>query len=106
MVSAALKYEPEEVKAIKDPIFLPSPVTYGSVSIVQMVKNNHRFDASAYNIEAMNALRKVYKSKFGWKYLLGQNGMISDAFVGSRFKRIYTDNPLDIPFYLPPTSGR
>ncbi len=101
MVSAALKYEPEEVKAIKDPIFLPSPVTYGSVSIVQMVKNNHRFDASAYNIEAMNALRKVYKSKFGWKYLLGQNGMISDAFVGSRFKRIYTDNPLDIPFYLP-----
>lgn len=101
MVSAVLKYEPEEIKGIKDPIFLPSPVTYGSVSIAQMINNNHRFDASAYNIEAMNALRKVYKSKFGWMYLLGQNGLINNAFVGSRFKRIYTDNPLDIPFYLP-----
>lgn len=101
MVSAALKYEPEEIKEIKDPIFLPSPVTYGSVSIAQMVENNHRFDASTYNIEAMNALHKVYKSKFGWGYLSGRNGLIGDAFVGSRFKRIYTDNPLDIPFFLP-----
>ncbi len=101
MVSAALKYESEEVKATKNPLFLPTPFMYGSVGIAHMISNNHRFDASAYNIEAMNALRKVYKSKFGWMYLLGRNGLINNAFVGSRFKRIYTDNPLDIPFYLP-----
>lgn len=27
--------------------------------------------------------------------------MVKDAFVGSRFKRIYTDNKADIPFFLP-----
>lgn len=101
MVNAALKYEPEEKKVTKDPIFLPTPITYGSVRIEQMIRNNHRFDASAYNIEAMNALHRVYKNKFGWVYLLGRNGLIADAFVGSRFKRIYTDNSHDIPFYLP-----
>ena len=101
MVNAALKYEPEDISVVKDPIFLPTPITYGSVGIAQMISNNHRFDASAYNIEAMNALHRVYKNKFGWVYLLGQNGLIADAFVGSRFKRIYTDNSRDIPFYLP-----
>jgi hypothetical protein len=59
MVNAALKYEPLEVELPKNPLFLPSPLRYGSVSIAQMVNNSHRYDASAYNIEAMNALRKV-----------------------------------------------
>lgn len=101
MVNAALKYEPEEIKVTKNPIFLPTPITYGSVGIAQMISNNHRFDASAYNIEAMNALHRVYKNKFGWVYLLGRNGLIADAFAGARFKRIYTDNSRDISFYLP-----
>lgn len=99
MVNAALKYEqPIEVEIPKNPIFLPSPLKYGSVSIAQMVSNGHRYDASAYNIEAMNALRKVKRNRYGYVNLLGQDGFIEDAFVGSRFKRIYTDNPKDIPF--------
>lgn len=102
MVNAALKYEqPIEVELPKNPIFLPSPLKYGSVSIAQMVSNGHRYDASSYNIEAMNALRRVKRNRYGYVQLLGQNGFIRDAFVGSRFKRIYTDNPKDIPFYLP-----
>lgn len=101
MVNAAIKYDPAEIKAYKEPLFLPTPITYGSVNIAQIIGNNHRFDASAYNIEAMNALHKVYKSKFGWNYLLGQNGLIDNAYVGARFKRIYTNNIFDIPFFLP-----
>ena len=102
MVNAALKYEqPIEVELPKNPIFLPSPLKYGSVSIAQMVSNGHRYDASAYNIEAMNALRKVKRNRYGYVNLLGQDGFIEDAFVGSRFKRIYTENPCDIPFFLP-----
>lgn len=101
MVNAALKYEPLEVDLPKNPLFLPSPLKYGSVSIAQMVSNGHRYDASAYNIEAMGALRKVMRNKYGFIHLLGKHGLIKDAFVGSRFKRIYTDNPKDIPFYLP-----
>ncbi len=102
MVNAALKYEqPIEVELPKNPIFLPSPLKYGSVSIAQMVSNGHRYDASSYNIEAMNALRRVKRNRYGYVQLLGQNGFIRDAFVGSRFKRIYTENPCDIPFFLP-----
>ena len=101
MVNAALKYEPLEVELPKNPLFLPSPLRYGSVSIAQMVNNSHRYDASAYNIEAMSALRKVMRNKYGFIHLLGAHGLVKDAFVGSRFKRIYTDNPKDIPFYLP-----
>lgn len=31
----------------------------------------------------------------------GEDGLVEDAYVGSRFKRIYTDNREDIPFFLP-----
>jgi type I restriction enzyme S subunit len=101
MVNAALKYEQLEVELPKNPLFLPSPLRYGSVSIAQMVNNGHRYDASAYNIEAMSALRKVMRNKYGFIHLLGAHGLVKDAIVGSRFKRIYTDNHKDIPFYLP-----
>lgn len=101
MVNVALKYEPLEGELPKNPLFLPLPLRYGSVSIAKMVSNGHRYDASAYNIEAMSALRKVMRNKYGFIPLLGKHGLVKDAFVGSRFKRIYTDNPKDIPFYLP-----
>ena len=71
MVNAALKYDPLEFEAPKSPIFLPTPLKYGSVSIAQMVSNGHRYDASAYNIEAMNALRKVKRNKYAM-YICGE----------------------------------
>ncbi len=101
MVSTAYKYKYEEKQEQKDPLFLPFPLRYGSVSIAQMVSNGHRYDASAYNIEAMSALRKVMRNRYGYIYLYGDKGLVQNAFVGNRFKRIYTDNSKDIPFYLP-----
>ena len=101
MVNAALKYEPLEFEAPKSPIFLPTPLKYGSVSIAQMVSNGHRYDASAYNIEAMNALRKVKRNKHGFVYLLGDDGLIDNAYYPGRYKRIYNENGKGEPFYLP-----
>ena len=101
MVNAALKYEPLEFDAPKNPIFLPTPLKYGSVSIAQMVSNSHRYDASAYNIEAMNALRKVIRNKHGFVYLLGKDGLIDNAYYPGRYKRIYNENGTGEPFYLP-----
>ena len=49
----------------------------------------------------MNALSVVRHSPYGWVYLWGEDGLVEDAYVGSRFKRIYTDNREDIPFFLP-----
>ena len=101
MVNAALKYEPLEVELPKNPLFLPSPLRYGSVSIAQIVNNGHRYDASAYNIEAMNALRKVKRNKHGFVYLLGDDGLIDNAYYPGRYKRIYNENGTGEPFYLP-----
>ena len=101
MVNAALKYEQEEIKVSKDPIFLPTSITYGSVGIAQMISNNHRFDASAYNIEAMNALRKVLRSKYGFVMLYGERGLIEKAYYPGRYKRIYNNSSNGIPFFLP-----
>lgn len=101
MVNAALKYETLEVELPKNPLFLPSPLRYGSVSIAQMVNNGHRYDASAYNIEAMNALRKVKRNKHGFVYLLSDDGLIDNAYYPGRYKRIYNENGTGEPFYLP-----
>lgn len=49
----------------------------------------------------MSALSVVRHSPYGWVYLWGRDGLVEDAYVGSRFKRIYTDNREDIPFFLP-----
>ena len=101
MVNAALKYETLEVELPKNPLFLPSPLRYGSVSIAKMVNNGHRYDASAYNIEAMNALRKVKRNKHGFVYLLSDDGLIDNAYYPGRYKRIYNENGTGEPFYLP-----
>ncbi len=92
MVNAALKYEPLEVESPKNPLFLPSPLRYGTVSIAQMVNNGHRYDASAYNIGATNALRKVKRNKYGYVYLWGDKGFVIDSYYGPRGKRAYIQN--------------
>ena len=72
-----------------------------SLSLSQAKGMEHRIDASAYNADAMAALTKVKSYKLGSLPLWGENGLVKDAFVGSRFKRIYTTNESDIPFFLP-----
>ncbi len=82
-------------------LLAPDPLRWCVISSEQVRCNSHRLDASAYDIEAMNALSVVRHSPYGWVYLWGEDGLVEDAYVGSRFKRIYTDNREDIPFFLP-----
>lgn len=72
-----------------------------SLPISQTANLDHRLDASAYNAEALAALSKVRHYKNGYLPLWGENGIISNAFVCGRFKRIYTNMETDIPFFLP-----
>lgn len=75
-----------------------TPLSYGSISIRKIIKNSYRLDVSAYSIEAMNALLKINQSKYGYIRL---SEILEDAFVGNRFKRIYTPYSKGIPFFLP-----
>ena len=84
-----------------DTLLLPSPLRHCTISLSQIQKNGVRLDASAYDIEAIKALNKVYHNPYGWVYLWGKGGLVKDAFVGGRFKRIYTNSREEIPFFLP-----
>lgn len=84
-----------------DARLLPSPLRYCTVSLRQVQKNGARLDASAYDIEAIKALCQVKHNPYGYVYLWGKDGLVKDAFIGGRFKRIYTENKENIPFFLP-----
>lgn len=100
MVALKLK-QPQELESPfeqKDSRLLPTPFTYGAVPVSRIWSNECRLDASAYKIDAMNALSTVYHCIYGTTPM---KLLFKDAFVGSRFKRIYTDNPSNTPFFLP-----
>lgn len=83
-----------------DYTFLPEPIKFTSVSLSDIKKNKTRLEASAFNLDAEYAFSLVKNSRYGYDYLLGQQGLIKDAFVRPRFKRIYAGN-INVPIYLP-----
>ncbi|KGI21172.1 restriction endonuclease subunit S [Hoylesella timonensis] len=88
--------EQSESKRQIDPLLLPSPLRFCTISLSQMQRNGVRLDASAYDIEAIKALNKVYQNLYGWVYLWGKNGLVKDAYYGPRAKRNYL--PKGVPF--------
>lgn len=77
-------------------ILAPSPLRWCSISTEEVRNNAYRLDASAYDLEAMEALSRVYHSPYGWVYLWGENGFVEEAYHGPRAKRNYL--PTGIPF--------
>ena len=57
-------------------IFTPSPLRWCSISTEEVRNNAYRLDVSAYDLEAMEALSRVYHSPYGWVYLWGENGLL------------------------------
>lgn len=84
-----------------DTLLLPSPLRHCTISLSQIQKNGVRLDASAYDIEAIKALNKVYHNPYGWVYLWGKEGLVKDAYYPGRYKRIYTSDINGEAFYLP-----
>ena len=77
-------------------ILAPSPLRWCSISTEEVRNNAYRLDASAYDLEAMEALSRVYHSPYSWVYLWGENGLVEEAYHGPRAKRNYL--PTGIPF--------
>ncbi len=95
----ARKLQPEKVEII-DPL-APDPLKYTSVALSEVYSNNTRLEASAFNLEAKVAKYKVEHCKYGFVHLWGEDGLVKDAFVKSRFKRIYVEKGEGIPFFQP-----
>ena len=89
MVDSAHKSQQAEQEM--DYICLPDPIKWASVSIADVISNNLRLDASAYSIEAINAVKKIKKHKNGFSNLYPNSSFVVNAFHAPRFKRNYIE---------------
>lgn len=92
---------PAQESQLNHPVCLPTPLRYTSVRLSQVWRSNYRLDASAYDLEAMEALNTVRSNPYGWVYLWGEGGLVREAYYPGRYKRIYSDERFGVPFYLP-----
>ena len=95
----AYKLQPQVVEEINP--LAPDPLKYTSVSLSEVFSNNTRLEASAFNLEAKAAKYKVEHCRYGYVHLWGKDGLIKEAFVRGRFKRIYVGKGEGIPFFQP-----
>lgn len=95
----AYKLQPEVVEEVNP--LAPDPLKYTSVSLSEVFSNNTRLEASAFNLEAKAAKYKVEHCRYGYVHLWGKDGLVKDAFVRGRFKRIYVEKGEGIPFFQP-----
>lgn len=95
----AKKIHGEVVDFEKDYTFLPDKPKHTSVSLLDIVKNKYRFEASAFNLEAKAAFNKVKNCKYGFSNLWDKDGLVEDAFYPGRFKRVYVSKENGIPFF-------
>lgn len=82
-----------EEKDLKE--LLP-PLRWCAITREQVISNGYRLDASAYDIDAMEALACVHHNPYGWVYLWSEKGLVKEAYHGPRAKRNYL--PQGIPF--------
>ena len=101
MVTGNLAYKllPQVVEEINP--LAPDPLKYTSIALSEVFSNNTRLEASAFNLEAKAAKYKVEYSRYGYVHLWGKDGLVKDAFVRGRFKRIYVEKGEGIPFFQP-----
>lgn len=95
----AYKLQTKEVE-IPNPL-APDPLKYTSVGLSEVLSNNTRLEASAFNLDAKAAKYRVEHCRYGYVHLWGENGLVKEASYPGRFKRIYTEKGKGIPFYLP-----
>lgn len=99
----AYKLQTKEVE-VPNPL-APDPLKYTSVGLSEVLSNNTRLEASAFNLDAKAAKYRVEHCKYGYVHLWGKDGLVKEASYPGRFKRIYTEKGKGIPFYLPSQLG-
>lgn len=105
MVTGNLAYKLQTKEAeIPNPL-APDPLKYTSVGLSEVLSNNTRLEASAFNLDAKAAKYRVEHCKYGYVHLWGENGLVKEASYPGRFKRIYTEKGKGTPFYLPSQLG-
>lgn len=85
----AYKLQTKEVE-IPNPL-APDPLKYTSIGLSEVLSNNTRLEASAFNLDAKAAKYRVEHCKYGYVHLWGEDGIVKDAYHAGRFKRNYVE---------------
>ncbi len=75
------------------------PIKWSAVPLSEVRARGLRLEAGFYNVETRTVRDRVLSSPLGWTPLGGPKGL-ADAWVGSRFKRIWVDAG-GIPIFQP-----
>lgn len=70
-------------------------VKWCSVSLLEVINNNNRLEASVFKVDAKNAREILQHSKYPLKVLYGKNGFFKYANNSCRFKRDYKNKSND-----------
>jgi len=66
-----------------------SKLKWCQVSILDVINNGKRLEASVFGVEVKQALEAIKNSKFSSIPLIGENGFVKNAHYGDRLKRNY-----------------
>lgn len=99
MVKSDFTYK-ENFSLTEDAI-IPSSLKWCTVSLSNIISRDKRLDASVFDVEAKHAWDALLACKYRCVPLLGENGLICNAYYPGRFKRIYCDKQNGEEFYLP-----
>ncbi|AMA08957.1 restriction endonuclease subunit S [Picosynechococcus sp. PCC 73109] len=92
------------VNAAFQPDFIPQKNTdkaeklSTTVKLSEVLNAGVRFEASAFNIDAHNAIQILQSSPFPLIPLYGENGLSQEAHNAFRFRRVYVSSTYGIPF--------
>ena len=78
-----------------------NPPKWCTVPISEIIEKGLRLEASVYDVDAKRAWKNVMNGKYSCVPLMGEKGLIKEAFYPGRFKRIYCDRQHGEPFFLP-----
>lgn len=77
------------------------PLKWSSVPLSDVISRGKRLEASVFDVEAKQARNIIINGKYPCVPLLGEKGIVKNAYYPGRFKRIYCDKENGEAFFLP-----
>ena len=74
---------------------------WSSVPLSDVISRGKRLEASVFDVEAKQARNIIINGKYPCVPLLGEKGIVKNAYYPGRFKRIYCDKENGEAFFLP-----
>lgn len=99
MVNHNLAYKFHDLFEVEDIKIKETPLKWTTISLSDVLVRGKRLEASVFDVEAKQARDIVFNGKC--MPLLGEDGLIKEAYYPGRFKRMYCSKLKGEGFYIP-----